>query len=62
MKTKFKMTGNDETKIEIEVSITSSRYVLTRDEAMGLKEAMKNRIHGVLREMDYDVGQIKESK
>ncbi len=59
MKTKFKMVGKGETKVQIEVLIDTHRDTLFRNEVRQKKASLQNEIHGVLRRFGYDVSEIR---
>ncbi len=59
MKTKFKMTGKCETKVQIEVVFDSGTSMLVRDEVRHKRARLQNEIHEVLRRFGYDVSEIR---
>lgn len=62
MKTTFKMVAKDGSKTTIDVKFEASRFDLTRGEVIAKKEALKNKMHTLLREFGYNTSEISVVK
>lgn len=62
MRQKVKLTGKDnEIKIQIEATILTAKYALTRGEAKTLKNKLTDKLFDVLRETNYYTTEIRRN-